>query len=107
MFAELLASSSFSFLRGASHPEELVQQAKAFGLAAIAICDRDGLYGSVRAFNEARTIEQRNITGVELTLGGAPGKRRSWHAKSIPAPALPTLALLCENHLGYQNVCRL
>jgi error-prone DNA polymerase len=107
MFAELLATSSFSFLRGASHPEELVQQAKAFGLAAIAICDRDGLYGSVRAFNEARTIEQRNITGVELTLAGAPGKRRSRHAKSIPAPALPTLALLCENHLGYQNVCRL
>src|SRR5450755_111496 len=107
MFAELLASSSFSFLRGASHPEELVQQAKALGLAAIAICDRDGLYGSVRAFNEARSIEQRSITGVELTLAGAPGKRRSRHAKSAPAPELPTLALLCENHLGYQNVCRL
>src|SRR5450432_3738758 len=108
VFAELLATSSFSFLRGASHPEELVRQAKELGLAAIAICDRDGLYGSVRAFNEARSIEQRSITGVELTLAGAPSKRRARSAKTSGAqPALPTLALLCETHTGYQNVCRL
>jgi error-prone DNA polymerase len=109
VFAELLATSSFSFLRGASHPEELVRQAKELGLGAIAICDRDGLYGSVRAFNVARRIEQRSITGVELTLAGAPSKRRARSAKTPggEAPVLPTLALLCETHAGYQNACRL
>ncbi|HWZ89134.1 MAG TPA: PHP domain-containing protein, partial [Polyangiaceae bacterium] len=109
VFAELLATSSFSFLRGASHPEELVREAKALGLTAIAICDRDGLYGSVRAFNEARNVEQHSITGAELTLAGAPSKRRSKSAKpsGAPLPSLPTLALLCENHAGYQNLCRL
>src|SRR5450432_4338179 len=116
VFAELLATSSFSFLRGASHPEELVREAKALGLEAIAICDRDGLYGSVRAFNQARISEQRSITGVELTLAdslpnirsrGAASKPRSTHsARSVETP-LPTLALLCENHVGYKNVCRL
>jgi error-prone DNA polymerase len=109
VFAELLATSSFSFLRGASHPEELVRRAKVLGLSAIAICDRDGLYGSVRAFNEARSAGQRSITGVELTLAGAPKERRARSAKTAGAESseLPTLALLCETHMGYQNTCRL
>jgi error-prone DNA polymerase len=107
VFAELLATSSFSFLRGASHPEELVRRAKELGLAAIAICDRDGLYGSVRAFNEAQSIEQRSITGVELTLDAATEPRSFRTRNAVPTAALPTLALLCANHTGYQNVCRL
>ncbi len=61
----------------------------------------------MRAFKEARTIDQRCITGVELTLSEAPLQRRSRHATSKAAPAAATLALLCENHVGYQNVCRL
>jgi error-prone DNA polymerase len=108
VFAELLATSSFSFLRGASHPEELVRMSKELGLAAIAICDRDGLYGSVRAFNEARNCAQNSITGAELTLAGPFAKRRARSKKAAAAPALlPTLALLCQNHTGYQNLCRL
>lgn len=108
MFAELLATSSFSFLRGASHPPELVAQAKKLGLSAIAICDRDGMYGSVRAFIEARDSGQHHITGVELTLAGARGKRRARSSKKAdPTLALPTLALLCGAHEGYRNVCQL
>ena len=68
MFAELLARSCFSFLRGASRPEELVCTAQALGLEALALCDRDGLYGSVRAFSQAREVGQRIIVGAELTL---------------------------------------
>src|SRR4051794_37251578 len=106
MFAELLATTCYSFLRGASQPEEFVQQAASLGLSAIAICDRDGLYGVVKAFNQAKAVGQRFITGAELTLaatptnGGGAKKRKAVHE-------LPTLALLCENHQGYQNLCRL
>ena len=104
MFAELLATSSYSFLRGASHPEELVVQAKALGLSAIAICDRDGMYGSVKAFEQSLKAEQRCITGAELTIVGE-GKPRV--AKGARGAVTPTLALLCESHAGYQNLCRL
>ncbi|HEY7645166.1 MAG TPA: PHP domain-containing protein [Hyphomicrobiales bacterium] len=44
-YAELVAASNFSFLRGASHPEELIIQAKALGLKAMALCDRNSLAG--------------------------------------------------------------
>jgi len=105
MFAELLACSSFSFLRGASHPEELVKRAKKLGLSAIAVCDRGGLYGSVKAFNQARESEQRSVTGAELTLANAHG--RATHKPHRAEEQCPTLALLCETHAGYQNLCRL
>jgi error-prone DNA polymerase len=105
MFAELLATSSFSFLRGASHPEELVREAKRLGLEAIAICDRDGLYGSVKAFTQAEASGQRCITGAELTVAIAQSGRRS--RRQNAEVLRPTLALLCESHAGYQNLCRL
>ena len=114
MFAELLATSSFSFLRGASHPEELVAQSKALGISSIALCDRDGMYGSVKAFEQANKSEQRCITGAELTLASEYwlGKRRAKSGKSGKSgkkseARTPTLALLCESHAGYQNLCRL
>jgi error-prone DNA polymerase len=96
MFTELLGRSSFSFLRGASHPEELVACAKELGLAAIALCDRDGLYGSVRALRAGRELGQRVIVGAELSVGE--------HAKGSDPPVL---ALLVKTHAGYQNLCRL
>src|SRR5688572_13255101 len=96
MFTELLGRSSFSFLRGASHPEEMVARAKELGLDAIALCDRDGLYGSVRALRAGRELVQRVIVGAELSVGR--------HPKEIEPPVL---ALLVETHQGYQNLCRL
>ncbi|HET7543991.1 MAG TPA: error-prone DNA polymerase [Polyangiaceae bacterium] len=108
MFAELLATSCYSFLRGASQPEELVMQAASLGLQGLAICDRDGLYGVVKAFNQAKAQGQHLITGAELTLAPrAAKKRRTAHAKRSTAHELPTLALLCETHQGYQNLCQL
>ena len=68
VFAELCARSNFSFLRGASHPEELVVRAQELGHSAIAICDRMGLYGSARAHAEAKECGQRVIVGAELVL---------------------------------------
>ncbi len=90
-FAELLGRSCFSFLEGASHPDELVRRAKDLDLSALAICDRDGLYGVVRAHAEGKTAGQRVLVGAELTLEGAPG----------------TVALVAADHEGYSSLCRL
>jgi error-prone DNA polymerase len=126
VFSELLARSSFSFLRGASQPAEMVDRAKALGLPAIALCDRDGLYGAVRAFARAREIGLRLIVGAELSLA-PPGVKvdRSdpWRASrgsksrdgraggrdagSSPLLEAPTVNLLAIDHTGYTNLCRL
>jgi error-prone DNA polymerase len=95
-FAELLGRSCFSFLEGASHPEEVVKRAHDLSLEAVALCDRDGLYGSVRAHTEARNIGQRLIVGAELRLDQGSGLADSLR-----------VALLVEDHQGYQNLCRL
>ena len=68
MYAELHAHSNFTLLDGGSHPEELIDRAKALGLAGIAITDRDGLYGAVRFAQAGREMDIPAIVGAELTL---------------------------------------
>jgi error-prone DNA polymerase len=109
-FVELLARSAFSFLRGASQPEELVERAKALGLEALALCDRDGLYGSARAHLAAEECGQRVIVGAELGIDPSARHTGSWKSlRSRPkaAPELPVVALLVENGEGYSNLCKL
>ena len=65
-YAELQATSNFSFLRGASHPEELVLGAQALGMEAIGVCDRNSLAGVVRAWTAAKELEVRALTGCRL-----------------------------------------
>ena len=67
-YAELVTASNFSFLRGASHPEELVMQAKAIGLDAIAICDANSVAGIVRAHGQGKKERMRFIVGCRLSL---------------------------------------
>jgi error-prone DNA polymerase len=67
-YAELQATSNFSFLRGASHPDELVLTAAALGHAAIAITDRNSVAGLVRAHHAAKTVGLRLVIGVRLDL---------------------------------------
>jgi error-prone DNA polymerase len=71
-YAELQAASNFSFLRGASHPEELVAAAKGLGLAALAIADRNTLAGAVRAHVAAKEQGFKLIVGARLDLDDAP-----------------------------------
>ena len=71
-YAELQVTSNFSFLRGASHPQELVKQAKALGHAAIAITDRNTLAGVVRAHSAAKEFGFHLILGCRLDLTDAP-----------------------------------
>ncbi|MDZ4842901.1 MAG: PHP domain-containing protein, partial [Hyphomicrobium aestuarii] len=71
-YAELDTTSNFSFLEGASHPQELVAQAKALGLSAIAIADRNTLAGVVRAHVAAKAAGLQFIPGARLDLVDAP-----------------------------------
>jgi error-prone DNA polymerase len=91
LFAELCARSSFSFLEGASHPGELVAAARELGLSALAVCDRDGIYGSVRAHTRAKEVGQKVIVGAELTV----------------EPAGSVVLLVMDHQDGYKNLCAL
>jgi len=94
-YAELRCKSNFSFLEGASHPEELVDRAADLGLEALALTDRNGLYGAVRAHARARKRGLPLIVGAEMTCDGlGPGGAAS-------------LLLLAANREGYAHLCRL
>ncbi len=89
-YAELHCHSNFSFLDGASHPEDVVAQATELGLAAVSLTDHNGLYGAVRFCQAARDAGLRAITGAEMTLNGG-----------------AHLTLLVKDERGYANLCRL
>ena len=115
-YAALWCKSNFSFLEGASHPDELVEQAHALGVQAIALTDRDGVHGVVRAHVKARELGVSLIVGAEVTVGpedttagaaatdtAAPG---TTGGTSPPSPT-STCVLLATNRTGYANLCRL
>src|SRR5262245_56016733 len=69
-YAELHAHSAYSFLDGASTPEELVEEAARLDLRSIALTDHDGLYGVVRFAEAAKELDVQTVFGAELSLGG-------------------------------------
>jgi error-prone DNA polymerase len=89
-YVELHAHSAYSFLDGASHPEELAARAAELGYPALALTDHDGLYGSLEFAHAAKAFGVRPITGAEVTLAGG-----------------AHVTLLVENARGYANLCRL
>ena len=91
MYAELLSRSNFSFLRGASHPEELVATARRLGLSALAIADQDGLYAAVKAHLAAKVSGMPVILASRMTLLDGPEE----------------VALYVQDARGYQNLCGL
>src|SRR5688572_19149037 len=92
-YAELHCLSNFSFLQGASHPEELVERAQALGYKALAITDECSLAGVVRAHNEAKERGFHLIIGSEMRLH-MPGSCEP-HAH---------LVLLAQTRRGYNNL---
>src|SRR5438874_10623596 len=72
-YAELQVTSNFSFLRGASHPHELVATAAALGHQAISIADRNSVAGIVRAHHAAKVVGIRLVIGVRLDLADGAG----------------------------------
>ena len=90
-YAELHCHSNFSFLDGASHPEELVEEADRLGLEALALTDHDGVYGVVRFAEAAEAVGVPAVFGVELTLGLArPAPRVTRMRRSRTAATRPT-----------------
>ena len=67
-YAELQVTTNYSFLRGASHPEELFTQAAALGISALGVADRNSVAGIVRAWEAARTTGVRLVAGARLDL---------------------------------------
>src|SRR5437879_1982017 len=99
-YAELHCHSNFSFLDGASHPEELVEEAVRLGLEALAITDHDGMYGVVRFAEAAAAVGMPTVFGAELTLD---------LARPQPGAADPEgrhLVVLARGPTGYANLCR-
>jgi error-prone DNA polymerase len=99
-YAELHAHSNFSFLDGASHPEELVAEGARLGLNALALTDHDGLYGVVRFAEAARVAGLATVFGAELTLDLA---RRQ---NGIADPEGAHLIVLARDPSGYARLSR-
>jgi error-prone DNA polymerase len=89
-YAELHAHSAYSFLDGASQPEELAARAAELGYEALALTDHDGIYGSLEFAHAAKHFGVRPITGTEVTLADE-----------------SHVTLLVESARGYANLCRL
>src|SRR5215472_16636069 len=108
MYVELHSCSAFSFLEGASLPEDLVSEAARLELPAIALLDRDGVYGSPRFHMAAEKAGIRAHVGAEISVEGfgAQAGMPSWMPNKIPSRPV-RLALLAKNRTGYQNICRL
>jgi error-prone DNA polymerase len=101
-YVPLWCKSNGSFLEGASHPEELVLEAARLGLPALALTDRDGVYGIVRAHVAAREQHLQLIVGAEVTVGaGAPDEA------GAPGESASRIVLLAADRRGYANLCRL
>jgi len=128
-YAELRAASAFSFLEGASLPEDLVDRAVALGLPGVALIDRNGVYGAPRFYKAAKAASLKALVGAEVTLDtsfkrGAASYRagRSGDGAPLPGPlglvpppeppglvppGAPRLTLLVESRVGYKSLCRL
>lgn len=98
-YAELHAHSAYSFLDGASTPEELAEEAARLNLRAIALTDHDGLYGVVRFAEAARELDVATVFGAELSLGNTP-------RTEDPDPPGPHLLVLARGPEGYRRLSR-
>lgn len=115
-YAELHAHSAYSFLDGASHPEELVEEAARLGLEAIALTDHNGFYGVVRFYEAAREWGIATVYGAELTLTAtrtdlAPAPSLADSTDSAPRTGEPDppgthLLVLARGQEGYRRLSR-
>lgn len=109
-FAELHAHSSFSFLDGASSPEELVEEAVRLGLSALTLTDHDGMYGIVRFAEAAEALGLPTAFGAELSLDVAlpatKAERMIAARVGVPDPPGTHLLALARDPDGYASLCR-
>jgi error-prone DNA polymerase len=108
-YIELHTRSAFSFLEGASVPEEFAEVCAVQQIPAMALLDRDGVYGAPRFYFAAKKLNLKSHIGAEITSLFSP---LSTGAPLIPSVgmskiSLPRVSLLCASRTGYQNLCRL
>src|SRR6266851_5747082 len=116
-YVELHSRSAFSFLEGASLPEELISVCSSLKGSAMALLDRDGVYGAPRFHMAAKKAEVKAHIGAEISVVIKTGHasrvthheppRVTHHSPHHQPPSIITLPLLVENRAGYQNLCRL
>jgi error-prone DNA polymerase len=132
MYIELHARSAFSFLEGSSLPEDLIASGSCFGMPAMALLDRDGVYGSPRFHLAAQKAKLKAHIGAEVTCepygpvilseewrsrsAGRSESKNPYARQSVAGIGIPRsagndqsfrLPLLVSSRLGYQNLCRL
>src|SRR5258706_10179993 len=124
-YAELRTASAFSFLDSAALPEDLIAHGAMHDIPAMALIDRNGVYGAPRFFMAAKKSGIKAIIGAELIMEEEPERRHpaGWPGGILPptsaagsrqasrleggAPCRPRLTLLVENREGYKNLCKL
>ena len=108
-YAELHAASAFSFLDGASLPEDMVDRAAALGLPGVALLDTNGVYGAPRFHKAAKQAGIKALVGTEVALASAKPHppTPSPGGEGEKRPGCSRLALLVENRAGYRNLCKL
>jgi len=104
VYIELHTSSAFSFLDGASSPATLIECAADLGYPALALLDRDGVYGAPQFYRAAKAAGLRAIVGAELTIQGAADPGVPAHGAHDSSWTLPVLV---SSAAGYRNLCRL
>src|ERR1019366_10764231 len=125
MYLELHARSAFSFLEGASVPEELAEVCAAYQMPAMALLHRDGVYGAPRFHLAAKKLDIKAHIGAEITSllpsyandNGSPRAKALCSDVSVTGlkpgastcafTGAPRVPLLCASREGYQNLCRL
>jgi error-prone DNA polymerase len=107
-YVELHAASAFSFLEGASQPEELMKRAAELEMPAMAILDRNGVYGAARFHTSGKRNGVRAHIGAEIAVSsfGTRWMPPAWLPNQFVTEP-PRLPLLCESQAGYQNLCQL
>ncbi len=99
-YAELHCQSNFSFLNGASHPEQLAEEAARLGLEALALTDQNGLYGVVRFAEAAKAVGLATVFGAEITLDIAR------YEPGLAEPAGEHVVVLADGPVGYARLAR-
>jgi error-prone DNA polymerase len=107
-YVELHAASAFSFLGGASQPETLAERAALLNMPAMALADRNGLYGAARFHTAAQRCGVKAHIGAEIAVSsfGNMHTPPAWRPQQCPAEP-PRIVLLCASQPGYQNLCQL
>jgi error-prone DNA polymerase len=107
-YVELHAASAFSFLDGASQPDELIERAAEIEMPAMAIADRNGLYGAARFHTAAKRIGVKAHIGAEIAVFSFASRLSppAWLPHHCPDEP-PRIVLLCASQTGYQNLCQL